>query len=306
MKSNNLDNNWKITEKNSSIIINGTRDFQADHIFENGQCFRWNREDDGSYTGIAFGKALNLRHDGETLVIDNTSTEEFHSIWKDYLDLERDYGTLKTMLSGKDPVMEAAVAYGSGMRILQQDKWETLISFILSQNNNIVRIKKCVESICAAHGSPIGTYRGKMRYTFPTPEQLAALSPEALDTCRLGYRAKYIVETARQVADDGGKTLYSLGEATAEEAYEYLLSLSGVGPKVANCIMLFSMAKYASFPLDVWIKRVMHEFYHIEEGNVKKMQEYAAEHFGEFGGIAQQYLFYYAKEISGRAGKKSV
>ena len=298
--------NWNIKEKNNSIIIDGIRDFQSDHIFDNGQCFRWNREADGSYTGIAYGKALNISLDGETLVIDNTSAEEFHSIWKDYLDLDRDYGTLKAMLSGKDPVMEAAVAFGSGMRILQQEKWETLISFILSQNNNIARIKKCVESICSAHGSPIGMYRGKMRYAFPTQEQLACLSPEELDTCRLGYRAKYIVETARQIESDGGKTLSRLGYATAEEAYEYLLSLSGVGPKVANCIMLFSMGKYASFPLDVWIRRVMHEFYYIEEGNVKKMQEYAVEHFGEFGGIAQQYLFYYAKEISGRAGKKSV
>ena len=298
--------NWNIKEKNNSIIIDGIRDFQSDHIFDNGQCFRWNREADGSYTGIAYGKALNISLDGETLVIDNTSAEEFHSIWKDYLDLDRDYGTLKAMLSGKDPVMEAAVAFGSGMRILQQEKWETLISFILSQNNNIARIKKCVESICSAHGSPIGMYRGKMRYAFPTQEQLACLSPEELDTCRLGYRAKYIVETARQIESDGGKTLSRLGYATAEEADEYLLSLSGVGPKVANCIMLFSMGKYASFPLDVWIRRVMHEFYYIEEGNVKKMQEYAVEHFGEFGGIAQQYLFYYAKEISGRAGKKSV
>ena len=303
MQSND---NWNIKEKNNSIIIDGIRDFQSDHIFDNGQCFRWNREADGSYTGIAYGKPINISLDGETLVIDNTSSEEFHSIWKDYLDLDRDYGTLKAMLSGKDPVMEAAVAFGSGMRILQQEKWETLISFILSQNNNIARIKKCVESICSAHGSPLGMYRGKMRYAFPTPEQLACLSPEELDTCRLGYRAKYIVETARQIESDGGKTLSRLGDATAEEAYEYLLSLSGVGPKVANCIMLFSMGKYASFPLDVWIRRVMHEFYYIEEGNVKRMQEYAAEHFGEFGGIAQQYLFYYAKEISGRAGKKSV
>ena len=146
-----------------------------------------------------------------------------------------------------------------------------------------------------AHGKPVGTYRGKMRYAFPTPEELAKLSPVELDTCRLGYRAKYIAETAKQVAADGGKTLDRLDGASAETAYAYLLTLSGIGPKVAHCIMLFSMGQYASFPLDVWIKRVMNQIYHIEEGNVKAMQEYAAAHFGEYGGIAQQYLFYYAR-----------
>jgi N-glycosylase/DNA lyase len=160
-----------------------------------------------------------------------------------------------------------------------------------------------VEGLCAAHGKPVGTYRDRLYYAFPSPEELADLSPGELDVCRLGYRAKYIVETAKQIAADGGKTLYGLDKASAEEAYEYLLSLSGVGPKVANCIMLFSMGKYESFPLDVWIKRVMHQVYHIEEGNVKKMQEYASSHFGAYGGIAQQYLFYYAREISRKNNK---
>jgi N-glycosylase/DNA lyase len=137
-----------------------------------------------------------------------------------------------------------------------------------------------------------------MRYAFPTPAELARLGPGELDTCRLGYRAKYIVETAGQILADGGMTLYGLDRAPTEEGYEYLLGLSGVGPKVANCILLFSMGKYESFPLDVWIKRVMHEIYGIEEGNVKKMQEFAAEHFGGYGGIAQQYLFYYARKLS--------
>ena len=292
----------KITEENNKVIVKGVRDFHPDHTFDNGQCFRWSREDDGSYTGVAFGRAANIDFEGETLTIDNITLEEYHTVWKDYLDLDRDYGAIKQMLSSKDPAMGRAVAYGGGMRILQQDKWETLISFILSQNNNIARIKKCVESICAAHGRPIGMYRGQMRYAFPAPEQLAGLTAGELDTCRLGYRAKYIVETAGQIIADGGKTLYGLNCLPTEEGFEYLLSLSGVGPKVANCILLFSMGKYESFPLDVWIKRVMHQVYNIEEGNVKKMQEFAAEHFGSYGGVAQQYLFYYAREFN----KKSV
>lgn len=288
-------------EKDHAVIVQGIRDFDPVHTFDNGQCFRWNQETDGSYTGTAFGRVINIKQqDEDTLILDNTTLHEFDTIWKAYLDLERDYGVLKELFSQKDPAMQQAVAYGGGMRILKQEKWETLISFILSQNNNVTRIKKCVESVCSAHGTPIGLYRGRMYYAFPTPEQLARLSPEELDTCRLGYRAKYLVETAKQVLSDGGEALERMGQAEAQEAYDYLLGLSGVGPKVANCIMLFSMGKYASFPLDVWIKRVMHEIYHIEEGNTKKMQEYAAEHFGEYGGIAQQYLFYYARAHSNR------
>ncbi|MDD3169145.1 MAG: DNA glycosylase [Eubacteriales bacterium] len=289
-----------ITEEKNRVIIEGVKDFHLDHTFDNGQCFRWHREEDGSYTGVAFGRAANIGVHDETLILNNVSRKDCREVWRNYLDLDRDYGTIKEMLSEGDPDMRRAVSYGFGMRILQQDKWETLVSFILSQNNNISRIKKCVEGLCTAHGDSIGEYRGQMRYAFPTAEAIAALNPEDLDICRLGYRAKYIIETAKQVAEDNGRKLESLGRASAEEAYAYLLSLSGVGPKVANCIMLFSMGKYESFPLDVWIKRVMNQVYHIEEGNVKRMQEYAAQHFGGYGGIAQQYLFYYARESSSR------
>jgi len=289
-----------VTEDNNRIVADGITDFHPDHTFDNGQCFRWNREDDGSYTGVAFGRAINIDYRNGRLILNNVKRDEFDAIWRYYLDLDRDYGAVKRLLSAKDPAMRHAIRYGYGMRILRQDKWETLISFILSQNNNIARIKKCVEGICAAHGKPIGEYRGKMRYAFPTPEELAKLQPEELEPCRLGYRAKYIVETARQILADEGRTLDSLDRQPTHTAREYLLSLSGVGPKVANCILLFSMGRYESFPLDVWIKRVMNQIYQIEAGNTKKMREFAASHFGEYGGIAQQYLFYYAK----KTGKK--
>lgn len=302
------DKKMKATEEKNRVVISEVKDFQLDHIFDNGQCFRWNKEADGSYTGIAFGKVANIEYKDGAVILNNVTLEEYHSIWKDYLDLDRDYGAIKALLSQKDPAMKTAVSYGHGMRLLKQEKWETLISFLISQNNNIPRIKKCVEGLCAVHGDPAGIYKGRMFYAFPTAEKLAGLSPEELDTCKLGYRAKYIVETAKQITADGGKILESLGTASAEEAYDYLLGLSGVGPKVANCVTLFSMDKYGSFPLDVWIKRVMNKVYGIEEGNVKKMQAYAAEHFGEYGGIAQQYLFYQAREInkaeSGKAGGK--
>ena len=288
----------KVIEEEKRIIVDGVKDFHLDHTFDNGQCFRWNREEDGSYTGVAFDRIVNIDYSDNTIILNNVSMDDFHKIWKDYLDLDRDYDAIKRVLSSKDEAMEKAISYGGGMRILQQELWETMISFIISQNNNIPRIKKCVESLCAGFGSPLGIYKGRNYFAFPTAEALARLDAEELDTCRLGYRSKYIIDTARQIVSEGEKRLEDLNTGSMEVVYEYLLGLSGVGPKVANCIMLFGLRKYDSFPLDVWIKRVMNQIYHIEEGNVKKMKTYAAEHFGEYGGIAQQYLFYYMREIS--------
>lgn len=287
----------KVTEEKNRVIIDGVKDFNLDHTFDNGQCFRWNKEEDGSYTGVAFGKVINIDYQKDAILIENTSLEDFNGIWKDYLDLDRDYSVIKDLLSKKDLAMKEAISYGGGMRILRQENWETIVSFLISQNNNIPRIKKCVEGLCVNQGTPIGIYKGRNYYAFPTAEHLHQLGVEELDTCRLGYRAKYIVETARQIVT-GDRILDQLSNAATAEAYELLLSLNGVGPKVANCIMLFALGRYDSFPLDVWIKRVMNQIYHIEEGNVKKMQAYAAEYFGEYGGIAQQYLFYYMREIS--------
>lgn len=281
-----------------TILMEGIADFHADHIFDNGQCFRWNREEDGSYTGTAFGKVINIGYQNGTLRIENSTTEDYEKIWKGYFDLDRDYGKIKKLLTENDSVMAGAIAYGYGLRILKQDPWETIVSFIISQNNNIPRIKKCVESLCEKHGEPIEEYRGKIYYSFPSPETLAVLSENAMDPCRLGYRAKYILETAKQVAADGGERLAQMEHASDETAMEYLLSLCGVGPKVANCIMLFGLGKLESFPLDVWIKRVMHKLYHIKEEDRKAMNAYAASHFKGYGGIAQQYLFYYVRNLS--------
>lgn len=288
----------KIIEDNNRVILQGIRDFHPDHTFDNGQCFRWNKESDGSYTGVAFGKIVNIESANGAVILNNVTKEDYLAVWEDYLDLNRDYEAIKRFLSENDPEMRKAIGFGGGMRILKQDPWEMVISFIISQNNNIPRIKKCVEGLCANYGKQIGTYRGKVYYSFPTPEDLSGLTAQDLDICKLGYRAKYIVETAGMVASDGGAALMQMVDADPGEAYEYLMGLSGVGPKVANCIMLFGLRKYASFPLDVWIKRVMHEVYGIEENNTVKMQEYAEKHFGSLGGIAQQYLFYYARETS--------
>ena len=286
------------------IAAGDIKDFNLDHIFDCGQCFRWDREPDGSYTGIAAGRPpVNIAfsaYKGEkycgNLTIDNADEPDYELFWRGYLDLERDYGAIKNELR-KDALMSAAIEFGQGIRILKQDKWEALISFIISQNNNIRRIKGCIGSLCENFGVYTGAYRGKKYYEIPSPYVLAGLSEDDLAPCRLGYRARYLIETAKSICEDGGEKLLSLDGASEKETLGYLTGLCGVGPKVANCIMLFSMNKYASFPIDVWVKRAMSKLYGIDENDAKAMAAYAAEKFGGYGGFAQQYLFYYMKSL---------
>lgn len=285
------------------IVKDNIQDFHPDHIFDCGQCFRWDKETDGSYTGIAEGSPpVNIAffpYEGQDavgrLVIDNAEDEDFEEFWKIYLDLERDYATIKNQLCMDDQVMGKAVAHGHGIRILKQEKWETLVSFLISQNNNIGRIKGCIATLCQAFGQPAGSYRGKEYYRMPSPEVLSALSERDLACCGLGYRAKYLIDAAKQVCQDGMETLFRMGEADEQEALSYLTSLSGVGPKVANCVMLFSMDKLGSFPIDVWIKQAMSTLYGFDKKDVKGMEIHARERFAPYGGIAQQYLFYYIR-----------
>ncbi len=296
------------------LVFEGVRDFDPDQIFDCGQCFRWEKQPDGSYIGPALGVVARVSYEsGGRLVIEKLAGSRplLEEEWRHYFDLDRDYGEIKKLLSSKDDILAEAIKYGQGIRILNQDKWETLISFIISQNNNIPRIKKCIEKLCERFGECIGEISCEKsgsssqesvardpvcRWMMPRPQVLAALSPEDLEDVRLGYRARYIIETARAVSADGGETLKRTEAMTSSEAYQYLTGLCGVGPKVANCIMLFSMGKCDSFPIDVWVRRVMSELYGFSESDVRGMRSFAAEHFGEYGGIAQQYLFYYIRE----------
>lgn len=271
------------------IRISNVRDFDTDHIFDCGQCFRWEREDDGSYTGIASGNIANIRYDAGSVVIDGDGDEDF---WRNYLDLDRDYGKIKGMLSGSDEVIREAVKAGEGIRILNQDRWETLISFVISQNNNIPRIKGCIDKLCSIFGEYAGSFRGKEFYTFPEKSVLASADEEALAPVRLGYRAGYICDISRTDMDLEAESL-----KPTDELYDFLLSLKGVGPKVANCILLFGFARLDCFPIDVWVKRVMNRLYGFDEKDTAGMKRFAAERFGEYGGIAQQYLFRYITHL---------
>lgn len=286
-----------------NFVLEHVRDFQPRHIFDCGQAFRWEREEDGSYTGIAGGRIANIRFEPDSedpgqgrVIFSNVEEREFTDFWKDYLDLKRDYGAIKRALAQKDPVIRTAIQAGDGIRLLRQDPWETLISFLISQNNHIPRIKNCIRTLCEQFGQPAGVYGGRVFYSFPRPEDLAGLEPEDLAPCRMGYRTKYITAAARKVAEDGGRRLRAMcgPEIAAEEAFRYVTGFSGVGPKVANCVLLFSMGKYDSFPVDVWVKKVMKELYGLD--SAQKIMDFAGENYGGYGGFAQQYLFYYIRE----------
>ena len=278
-------------------IIEGVKDFNTDHIFDCGQCFRWQRQEDGSYIGPAMGRVVKISYADRQLIIDNCGKEDFENIWKKYLDLDTDYGLIKEKLSAEDQIMQAASEYGYGIRILRQDFWETVVSFIISQNNNIPRIKGCIESICEKFGEHAGEYDGKEYYSIPSPEKLASLTIEDLAPCRLGYRAPYLVKMAQQFVARGGPDVVEAELKNAEDPIQALQQFCGIGPKVAACISLFGLGRMDAFPIDVWMRRVMNRLYDIDEKDVKAMKDYAKKHFGENGGIAQQYLFYYIRGL---------
>ena len=277
--------------------IEGVKDFNTDHIFDCGQCFRWQRQEDGSYIGPAMGRVVKISYADRQLIIDNCGKEDFENIWKKYLDLDTDYGLIKEKLSAEDQIMQAASEYGYGIRILRQDFWETVVSFIISQNNNIPRIKGCIESICEKFGEHAGEYGGKAFFSIPSPSTLASLSSEDLAPCRLGYRAPYLVKMAQQFVDRGGPDVVEAELKNAEDPIQALQQFCGIGPKVAACISLFGLGRMDAFPIDVWMRRVMNRLYDIDEKDVKAMKDYAKKHFGENGGIAQQYLFYYIRGL---------
>lgn len=285
----------KIKEIDNGLMLEDVRDFDARHIFECGQCFRWAKEEDGSYTGVAFGKVLNVKSDYDRgiVILNNTSLKEFQDIWFDYFDLGRDYGAVKKELS-KDPVLDTAIRYGKGIRILKQEPWELLISYIISANNSIPMIARSINLLSEMYGRPV-TYKGKTYYAFPDPEELQKAGLEGISLCRAGFRCKYIHRAVDMVV----RGEIRLGETAAmeeEDARKELMKIPGVGPKVADCIMLFSMQKYRAYPVDVWVKRVTEYFFLGKDVKMKEIQRFAEDKFGNLAGFAQEYLFYYARE----------
>jgi N-glycosylase/DNA lyase len=294
----------EIIECGNEVRVYGVTDFCLEHIFECGQAFRWNRSQKG-YTGIAAGKVINVDYmeEDQVLILKGCTTDEFNEFWKHYFDLTRDYSQIKMDLSSNDQIMEEAVRYGWGIRILNQDPWETLISFIISANNNITRIKGIIEKLSRKFGKQISGEgnEGSPCYSFPSPLSLALADEEDLKACGCGYRGKYIKHTAGMVVN-GLIDIYGLKNLSYEEAHRELVKCMGVGDKVADCILLFSMEKAEAFPVDVWVKRIMESLYIGHTIPKGKIKTYAKKLFGPYAGLAQQYLFYYAREK--KIGKK--
>lgn len=284
----------RIKEEKNKIIIKDQPDFEPCHIFECGQAFRWEKQKDSSYTVVSNGKVINVAKEKEDIIINNTDIEDFYNIWQDYFDLNTDYSSIKSTLD-TDEIMETAINFGQGIRILNQDEFETMISFIISANNRIPMIKKVIENLSINFGDKIGEYNGKLYYSFPTYEQLAKAPIEIIRECKAGFRSERIKEAAIRIIDEKN-TVYDLRNKSYDEALEYLLSYKGVGNKVANCILLFSMKQFSTFPVDVWVRRVMQELYVSKMTSDKEIRKFAEDKFGHMSGYAQQYLFYYARE----------
>lgn len=285
-----------VYEKDNSVILEGVANFDPKHIFECGQCFRWHKEDDGSYTGVAKGKVINVLRENDKIYLNNTNLEDFNNIWYNYFDLGTNYSDIKNTLKNMDEYLDKACDFGWGIRILRQDGWEMLISFIISSNNRIPMIQKAIENLSRNFGKYIGNYNGKDYYAFPTPEELNKATVEEIRACQTGFRDKYIKSTTERVVENN-ENVSKYSSLSTDECIKELTKFNGVGPKVADCIALFGMTKIDTFPVDVWVKRVMQEFYVEEDMSLPKIRKYAIDKFKNLSGYAQQYLFYYAREL---------
>lgn len=281
-------------------VLENINSFELKDIFDCGQCFRWNQQADGSYIGVFGNNVLKVRKENQQIIFEGICEEEIKKTVEDYFDLNRDYEKIKEQLSQIDKNMETSIKYGQGIRLLNQDLWETILSFIISANNNIPRIKGIIERLSQNYGNQI-TWRGKDYYTFPTAEQLKDVTVKKYRDLGLGFRDKRIYETTQMIIK-GQVNLEKMQEnPNTWEVREELLTLSGVGPKVADCILLFSTLKRLEvFPIDVWVRRVMNDLYIKQEDETKvckkQIEKIANEKFGDLAGLAQQYLFYWRRE----------
>lgn len=269
-------------DRGGEIEVTGVPDFDLVRIFECGQCFRWEAGENGVYSGVAMDRAARARRSGGSVFISG-SAEEFESVWRGYFDLDRDYPEIRRALS-IDCFMREATDFGAGIRILRQDRWEALCSFIISQRNNIPRIRKIIAGLCRLHGEAL-EFDGKQFFTFPSAAKLASLRASDLAPIRCGYRDEYILGAARAVAS-GSLDLDALAAGSPEHARAALRGLRGVGDKVADCALLYGLNMLDAFPVDVWMKRAVAERYG---------PGFDPSVFSPFAGIAQQYIFYYVR-----------
>ena len=262
------------------VILKNISSFDLEQTLDCGQCFRWKKISDNTYSGAAYGKFLKISQSDYTIIFHNCSKADFENVWFSYFDLGTDYDSIKEKLAKIHPVLIEAEKYAPGIRILKQEPWEALCSFIISQNNNIPRIKGIIKRLCESFGNQIADGE----YSFPSAERLCTYTVDDFAHLRSGFRAKYIVDACQKVSC-GEVDLAKTEKMSVGDAREELIKIKGVGPKVADCTMLYGMGKKECFPMDVWMKRAMKILF----------PELTPESFGENAGIAQQYIFHYSR-----------
>ena len=285
-------------EEGNKVVLMDCESFDIGHTLESGQCFRFKRLGEGAYSIVAYGKVLHIEQSGVVTRFWPCGLDEFEKLWRGYFDLDRDYAAVKAALSVNDPIMAEAVTFAPGIRLMNQDVWECLLSFIISANNRIPMIMQVVRNISHRFGDAIGD-----ESAFPTRAQLAAATLEDLAACRAGFRAKYILDAVQKV--HGGRIdLEAFADMPTPDVKRELMSINGVGAKVADCVLLMSCRRREIFPIDVWIRRVVQELYFGgREISLAKLQDFARDRWGENAGFANQFLFHYAR--INKIGRKS-
>ena len=279
-------------------IVENVGSFVPEHVFECGQCFRWNQDEDGTYVGVFGNNVVRVKKDGNSVFFRGVCEGNIAEVCQEYFDLNTDYDYIKNTLSNVDEYLKQSISYGHGIRILKQDLWETLISFIISANNNIPRIKMIIERICRKYGKKI-EFENREYYTFPRPGELKNATVQDFRDLGLGFRDIRVYETVQKVLSNKINLKELEEEQNVQDLRNKLLEIPGVGPKVADCIMLFALKKYEVFPIDVWVRRVISELYFDKnEQKPQVIQKFAKEKYGNLAGLAQQYLFFWRRSIS--------
>ena len=286
----------RVLQKGRDLYVEGVEDFDLTQTLECGQCFRFHKIKNNEYIIIAHHIMQRVGQVSNTVIFYDCDEDTFKNIWYEYFDFGTDYKLIKEYLLQYDDKLKEAIEEKNGIRILKQEFFENLLSFIISQNKQIPHIKKIVYNIANKYGDKLGEYDGRTYYSFPTLEQIAVATEDDFKELKTGFRAKYLCDAIRLVSE-GIISVDKLKGLSTLEVETELTKIKGVGTKVANCVMLFSLGRREAFPVDVWIHRIMEQQYYNGEKTKKEViMEFAKEHFGEYGGYAQQYLFYYARD----------
>jgi N-glycosylase/DNA lyase len=292
----------KIIHNLENTILENVQNFNIEQTLECGQCFNYDKINEWEYVIIARGKMLHIKQEEDTVYFMNVNKQEDTEFWIEYLDLNRDYFEINTFLLKQKGFLNDAVTKKYGLRILNQEFHESLLGFIISQNKAIPHIRKIVRIISERYGECVGELGGKSYYSFPGVDKLSRITVDEFRECKTGFRAPYLYDAVLHLKN-GNLNDKELSTLPIEEARSRLLEIKGVGNKIADCVLLYGLNFREAFPVDVWIKRIMEEVYFKKEVSIEQIQEFAEKKFGQYGGYAQQYLFYYGREM--KIGKKT-